>query len=100
MALMRSALWPPTYHFERLLKEVCLNHVYPIKHMLKDYNLMKNFLISVSLTWDREPEEDSGGRGATPFPGEDAVMMVYDERSPPRRRRASNLSPETLTRCG
>jgi hypothetical protein len=41
---------------------------------------MKNFMTSGSLTRDREPKEDLGGRGATPFPREDAVMMVYDGR--------------------
>jgi hypothetical protein len=34
-------------------------------------------VISRSLTRDMEPEEDPGGRGDTPFAGEDAVTMVH-----------------------
>jgi hypothetical protein len=41
---------PPTDNFERLLEEACSNHAYPIKHKLKDYGMMKNFMISGSLT--------------------------------------------------
>jgi len=31
-------------HFEKLLEGPCLNHAFPIKHMYKDYGLMKLFL--------------------------------------------------------
>jgi hypothetical protein len=41
---------PPTDHFERLLKEACPNHTYPMKHKLRDYDMMKNFLVSGPLT--------------------------------------------------
>jgi hypothetical protein len=45
--------------------------------------------------------EDPGGRDMTPFPWEDAVMPFYDGHPPPPgRRRVSNLSPATPTRCG
>jgi hypothetical protein len=70
----------------------------PIKHKLRDCGMM-NFMVSGSLTWDMELEEDSGGRDMMPFHGEDAVMRVYDGRPPPRRHRMSNLSPETPTCC-
>jgi hypothetical protein len=69
---------PPTDHFKRLLEEACPNHVYPIKHKLRDYGMMKNFMVSGSLTWDMEPKEDLGGRDVMPFPREDVVMTVYD----------------------
>jgi hypothetical protein len=88
-----------TDHFERLLEEACLNHMYPVKHKLKDYVMMKNFMTSGSLTRDKEPKGDSGGGGTTPFLDEEVVMMVYDGCSPTERRRVSNLSPGTLTRC-
>jgi hypothetical protein len=42
--------WPPIDHFERLLEEACPNHVYPVRHKLKDYGMMKNFMTSGSLT--------------------------------------------------
>ena len=31
-------------HFEKLLEGPCLNHAFPIKHLYKDYDLMKRFL--------------------------------------------------------
>ena len=31
-------------HFEKLLEGLCLNHAFPIKHLCKDYVLMKWFL--------------------------------------------------------
>jgi hypothetical protein len=82
----------PIYHFKRLLEEACPNHTYPIRHKLKDYDMMKSFMISRSLTWGTELDEDSGRSDMIPFPGEDAVMMVYGGRPPPRRHRMSNLS--------
>jgi hypothetical protein len=45
--------------------------------------MMKYFMTTGSLTRDRELEEDPGRRGATPFPGEDAVVTVYDGRPLP-----------------
>jgi hypothetical protein len=69
---------PLTDHFKRLLEEACPNHVYPIKHKLRDYGMMKNFIVSGSLTWDMEPKEDLGRRDVMPFPREDVVMTVND----------------------
>jgi hypothetical protein len=40
----------PIDHFKRLLEEACSNHVYPIKHKIKDCSMMKNFMVSRSLT--------------------------------------------------
>jgi hypothetical protein len=42
--------WPPTDHFEKLLEEMCPNHAYPVKHKLRDCDMMKNFMVSGSLT--------------------------------------------------
>jgi hypothetical protein len=41
---------PPIDHFEKLLKERCLNHAYPIKHKLRDYGPMKSFMTTRSLS--------------------------------------------------
>jgi hypothetical protein len=71
---------PPVDHFERLLEEACSNHAYPIKHKLKDCDMMKNFMISGSLTRGMELDEDPGVSDTMPFPGEDAVMTFYDGR--------------------
>jgi hypothetical protein len=68
----------PTDHIERLLEEAYLNHMYPVKHELKDGDMMRNFMASGSLTRGRELEENLGRSDAMPFSGEDAVMTVYD----------------------
>jgi hypothetical protein len=91
---------PPTDHFERLRGESCPNHVYPIKNKLNDCDMMKNFMISGSLTQGMELNEDLGGSNMMPFPEEDAVLMVYDGRPPPGRHHVSNISPATPTDCG
>jgi hypothetical protein len=41
---------PPTNHFERLLEQACPNHAYSVKHKVRDYNMMKNFMVSASIT--------------------------------------------------
>jgi hypothetical protein len=41
---------PPMHHFKRLLVAVCPNHAYPVKHKLKDYDMMRNFMTSGSIT--------------------------------------------------
>jgi hypothetical protein len=68
---------PPTDNFKRLLEEACPNHAYPIRHKLKDCDMMKSFMISGSLTRGTELDEDPGGSDRMPFPREDAVMIVY-----------------------
>jgi hypothetical protein len=67
----------PTHHFKRLLEETCPNHRYPIGHKLKDYDMMRSFMTSGSLTWGTELDEDPGGSDTTPFPRENALMTVY-----------------------
>jgi hypothetical protein len=52
--------------------------VYPIKHKLKHYDMMKNFIISRTHTQIMELGENLGGSDMMPFPGEDTIMMVYD----------------------
>jgi hypothetical protein len=59
--------------------------------------MMKNFMISGSFTWGMVLNEDPGGSVTMPFLGDD---VVYDGRPTSGRRRVSNLSPGTPTRCG
>jgi hypothetical protein len=40
----------PNDHIKRLLEEACPNHAYPARHKLKDYDMMKSFMISGSPT--------------------------------------------------
>jgi hypothetical protein len=41
---------PPMDHFKGLLEEACPNHAFHIRYKLKDYNMMRSFMISGSLT--------------------------------------------------
>jgi hypothetical protein len=41
---------PPTDHIEKLLEEAYPNHVYAIKNKLWECGMMKNFMVSGSLT--------------------------------------------------
>jgi hypothetical protein len=69
---------PPTYHFERLFKEACPNLVYPVNLKLRDYGMMKNFMVSGSLNRGVGIDEVQGEIDVKPFPVEDTIMMIYD----------------------
>jgi hypothetical protein len=72
---------PPTGYFKRFLEEAYPNHVYPVRHKLKDCSMMRSFTTLASLTWGAELDEGPDGSDTTPFPGENAVLMVYGGRS-------------------
>jgi hypothetical protein len=93
--------WPPTDYFKRLLEEARPNHAYPIRHKLKDCDMIKSFMVLRCLTRGTELDKDPGGRNTMVFPEEDAVMTVYEGcPSPPQgRRRLSKLSPGPLAHC-
>jgi hypothetical protein len=44
---------------------------------------MRSFMTSRSLTWGAELDEEPDGSDMTPFPKENAVMMVYRGPPPP-----------------
>jgi hypothetical protein len=69
---------PPTDLFEKILEETCPNHAYPVKHELRDCGMMNNFMSLGSLMRGMEADKDPDEGGATPFPGEDTVMTIYD----------------------
>jgi hypothetical protein len=83
---------PPTNHFERLLKEACPNHTYLVKHKLRDCIMMKNFIVSRSLTRGMELDKILDEGNAMPFPREDTIMIVYDGHPLLGMRLMSNLS--------
>jgi hypothetical protein len=91
---------PHTDHFKRLLEEAYPNHAYPIKHKLKDCDMMRSFMISGSPTQGTKLNEDLGKSDTMPFLEEDAIITVYGGRPPPRRRRVSNLIHGAPTHCG
>jgi hypothetical protein len=90
----------PTDHFRRLLEVACPDHVYPIRHKLEDYDMMKSFMISGSFTQGIELNEDLGGSNTIPFPEEDTVMTVCGGGLPLERRHMSKLCSRPPTHCG
>jgi hypothetical protein len=68
---------PPRDHFKRLHEEACPNHVYRVRHKLKDCGMMRSFMTSRSLTWDAELDEGPNGSDTMLFPEENTAMMVY-----------------------
>jgi hypothetical protein len=71
---------PPMDHFKRLLKEVCPNHTYFIRHKLKDCGIMRSFMTLGTITWGVELDEGPNGSDTMLFPEENTVMMVYRGR--------------------
>jgi hypothetical protein len=69
----RSARTPIDY-FKRLHEEACQNDTYPIRHKLKDCDMMRSLVTSLSLTWGTKPDEGPNGSDATPFPKENAMI--------------------------
>jgi hypothetical protein len=61
--------------------------------------MMKNFMASGSLTRGMEVDEIPDKGDVTPFPGEDAVMVIYDGDPTPGMCRVSYLSPGTPAHC-
>ena len=68
-------------HFEKMLEGPCPNHAFPIKHLLKDYSLMRKFLSGGSnkgeqgkeaapATNDVEEKDDA-------FPTPNAALMIF-----------------------
>jgi hypothetical protein len=57
-------------------------------------------MTSGSLTWGAELDEGLDASDTTPFLRENAVLTVYEGRSPLGRHRVSNLRPRAQTHCG
>jgi hypothetical protein len=73
----KRQVWQLKYHFKKLLDAACPSHTYPAKHKLKDCTMMKNFRTSGALSKGKMHKGDSGGKVATPFPEEEAVMAIH-----------------------
>ena len=68
-------------HFEKLLKGPCPNHAFPIKHLYKDYVLMKRFLFGGSNKEEhrKEPKltaDDTEGKDGG-FAALDGCLMIF-----------------------
>jgi hypothetical protein len=88
----------PTNHFERLLEEACPNHAYAVKHKLRDCSLMKNFMATGSLSWGMEVNEAPIKDDVMPFPGEDAVLMIFRRQPSSEKCHVLDLSTGTPSR--
>jgi hypothetical protein len=82
-------------NFEKLLKQMCPNHTYAIKHKLRDCSLMKRSMIIGSLSRVMEVNEAPIEGDAAPFLGEDAVMMIVGRR--PSSEKCRKLDRSTGT---
>ena len=82
---------PPTNHFEKLLEAPCTHHEGPVKHTLKDCNLMKKFLTGTLKKVPDMPKklEEELNNDGSEYPREDDVVMMIFRGSParPTRRR-------------
>ena len=47
-------------HFNELMESPCTNHAYPVKHLYKDYELLKRLLRQAG-----GPKEEKGAEAAT-----------------------------------
>jgi hypothetical protein len=83
---------PPMDHFKRLLKHAWPNHAYPVRHKLKDCDMMRSFITSGSLTLGLELDEVPDRTDTMPFHEENTVMMVYGGCPPPHRGGATCLT--------
>jgi len=68
-------------HFEKLLKGLCLNHAFPVKHLYKDYGLMKRFLSRGSNKGehgkDSDPTADDAEGKDDDFPMPDGCLKIF-----------------------
>ena len=68
-------------HFEKLLEGPCPNHAFPIKHLYKDWGLMKRFLSRGSNKGEHGKDPDptiddtEGMDGGFPMP--DGYLMIF-----------------------
>jgi hypothetical protein len=97
---VKCPMRPPTDHFKRLLEEACPNHTYLVRHKLKDYEMMRSFMTLGSYTWGTMIDKEPVRSDTSPFPEENAVMMVYWGRPLSGRRRIPRLSRMTPPCCG
>ena len=68
-------------HFKKLLEVPCPNHAFPIKHLLKDYGLMRQFLSGGSNKGeqgkDPPPTTDDAEEKDNDFPTSDGCLMIF-----------------------
>ena len=82
----RKGGWKPMEdtlnHFKKLLEGPCLNHAFSVKHLYKDYSLMRRFLSRGSNKGehrkDPAPAADNAEEKGDNFPTPDGCLMVFE----------------------
>jgi hypothetical protein len=95
---------PTRDHFEKLLDAPCPHHEVPVKHTLREFRLMKNYVKSTlkSKTADHPdkqgPSHDNDDGAGAMFPGEDGAVHMIFGGSParPSRRREKLIRREVM----
>ena len=68
-------------HFKKLLEGSCPNHAFPIKHLLKDYGLMRRFLSGGSNKGEKgkdpPPAADNAKEKDVGFPTRNNCLMIF-----------------------
>jgi hypothetical protein len=72
----------PADHFVKLLEVTCPNHVYSIRHKLKECSMMKNYMTKGTFAKGKKSEGDLAGKVIAHFPEEKAVMSIYGGPAP------------------
>jgi hypothetical protein len=62
-------MWYPWHLTSSFLEAACPNHMYPIKHKLKDCTMMKNFMTLGALSMGKKQDGEPGGKCAASFQG-------------------------------
>ena len=65
------------------MESPCTNHAYPIKHLYKDYELLKHFLWQASKPKEGKGKEEAAKKGGTTgkdedgFPNPEECLMIF-----------------------
>jgi hypothetical protein len=88
---IKHQVWLPVDHIEELLEVTCPNHMYPIKHKLKECTMMKNYMTTGTFAKSKKPEGDSARKVAAPFLEQNAVLSIYGGPAPHESRHRLKL---------
>jgi hypothetical protein len=60
--------WQLADHFKKLLEATCPNHMYLVRHKLKECTMMKNYMTTGIFAKGKSPDGDSAGKVAALSP--------------------------------
>jgi hypothetical protein len=82
--------------FEKILEATYPNHAYPVRHMLKECTMMKNYVTTGALAKGKNPKDDSSQKVAVTFLEEKVVMSMYGGPAPYEPRRKLKLTSQPV----